>query len=187
MNTSNTEQKLLEGCRKGNRLAQQELFEKFRKRMFTVCLRYLPDNFEAEDILLQGFLKVFLNITKYSGQGSFEGWIRRIIVNEALMALRAKKMLFVEASEIYHSALSASPEELGFSLNTDDLLNMVQELPEGYRTVFNLFAIEGFTHKEIGEMLNISEGTSKSQLSRARVILQNRLEKSSEAYNSKLL
>jgi RNA polymerase sigma factor (sigma-70 family) len=185
MKSSTTELQLIEGCRAGNRLAQQELFERFRRKMFTVCLRYLPDNFEAEDILLQGFLKVFNNLKQFSGQGSFEGWIRRIIVNEALMALRAKKMLFVEASEIHHSQLSAVPEQLGFSLDTDDLMAMVQNLPEGYRTVFNLYAIEGYSHKEIGDMLGISEGTSKSQLSRARVILQGKLEVIQDQNNTK--
>ena len=175
MKFSTTDEQLIEGCLKNDSRSQEALFERYRKRMYAVCYRYIPDNFEAEDVMLTGFVKVYQNLKQYTFQGSFEGWMRRIMVHESLMLFRTKKMMYVEANEINAHQYSSTPEQLGFNLQEQDLLEVIQELPEGYRTVFNLYAIEGYNHKEIGEMLGISEGTSKSQLSRARTLLQEKL------------
>lgn len=177
MRHTDKDEDLIEGCRKGERRAQQVLFERYNRRFRTVCQRYLSDNFEAEDILLQAFLKIYQNIQKFTGEGNFEGWMRRIVVNEALMALRSKRLLFVETQEHHQNYFAEAPENLGFQLEANELMQIIQNLPEGYRAVFNLYAIEGYSHKEIGEILGISEGTSKSQLSRARTILQQKLAK----------
>lgn len=149
--------------------AQTKLYEKFASKMLAVCTRYVGDKMEAEDVMIDGFMRVFDKIDQFTFQGSFEGWVRKIMVNEALMYVRSKKMLVVDLEYAIEE-----PNESSFStdLEAADLLRIIEELPVGYRTVFNLYAIEGYNHIEIGEMLGISEGTSKSQLSRARAMLQ---------------
>lgn len=142
--------------------------------MLAVCTRYVGDKMEAEDVMIEGFMRVFDKIDQFHFQGSFEGWIRKIMVNEALMYVRSKKVLEVDLDVAIEE-----PNNYEFStdVEAEDLMKLIEQLPEGYRTVFNLYAIEGYNHQEIGEMLEISEGTSKSQLSRARAILQSKLMK----------
>ncbi|MCS6934288.1 MAG: RNA polymerase sigma factor [Chitinophagales bacterium] len=166
-----TEQQIREGCVRGERKFQQMLYDMFSPKMFAVCLRYAPDYNTAQDLLQEGFVKVFRNIERFRGDGSFEGWVRRIFINTAIEHFRKQTNLYaihdsdVKGFEYYHqSALE--------SLKEQDILNMIQQLSDGYRTVFNLYVIEGYSHKDIGEMLGISEGTSKSQLARARYLLQ---------------
>lgn len=149
--------------------AQTRLYEKFSSKMLAVCTRYVGDKMEAEDVMIDGFMRVFDKIDQFTFQGSFEGWVRRIMVNEALMYVRSKKMINVD---LEYATEETSDAVFSTDLEAADLMKMIEDLPVGYRTVFNLYAIEGYNHQEIGEMLGISEGTSKSQLSRARAMLQ---------------
>lgn len=166
------EKQLIEGCKNGNRLAQKELYEMFSRKMMGVCLRYSNDRETARDLLQEGFVKIFMNLEAYSGTGSFEGWMRRIFVNCALEYLRKSDVLR-EASDLDNSAELTEPDASVIEqLSARDLMGLIQRLPAGFRTVFNLFAIEGYSHKEIGEMLQITESTSRSQYTRARQLLQ---------------
>lgn len=169
------EQQLIEGCRSGERRAQKELYDRYSRKMMGVCLRYVNDRETARDLLQDGFVKVFTNIDSYAGAGSFEGWIRRVFVNCALEHLRRSDVLR-EASELDTVAELIQPDTSAIAdLSATELMQLVQELPAGFRTVFNLFAIEGYSHKEIGEMLNITESTSRSQFLRARQLLQRKI------------
>ena len=162
---------MVKGCVKGQPQHQEALYNRYYRKMFGVCLRYAPDRETAEDILQDGFVKVFRNIASYSGTGSLEGWIRRVMVNTALELLRKKSTMY-PVVDIAQAANTDGGWDIISSMNEQEILRMVQALPVGYRTVFNLYAIEGYSHKEIAEQLNISEGTSKSQLARARIALQ---------------
>jgi len=168
---------LIAECVKGNARAQKMLFDKFASKMLTVCRRYFPNKMEAEDILQDGFVKVFQHLENYQHKGSFEGWMRRIFANTALDELRKRKD-FLEEKDVsdlsYKLDASISSDD---AVQADDLLRMIQALPTGYRIVFNLFAIEGYSHKEIAKKLKISENTSKSQYFRAKAILKAHLEK----------
>jgi RNA polymerase sigma factor (sigma-70 family) len=168
---------IVKRCLKGDGYYQKLLYKRFAGTMMGVCLRFFKRRDEAEDCLQEGFIKVFNNLNSYKGDGSFEGWIRRIMVNTAINILKANKMYdnFVDMDTESLSVQLRTDEESEDSLSSAQLLKMVQDLPEGYRIVFNLYAIEGYTHKEIAEKLNINEGTSKSQLSRARTILQGKI------------
>ncbi|WP_424961981.1 RNA polymerase sigma factor [Ekhidna sp.] len=174
INKSLTEEELLEGCRKGKASAQRGLYDRLAPKMLGVCLRYIRDREEAEHIMIGGIVKVFEKLDQFKSEGSFEGWVRRIVVNDCLMYIRKNRNMSLE-SDIEtvsdHPDLSVMED----SLSQEDLLKLIGELPVGYRTVFNLYAIEGYSHAEIAEQLNISENTSKSQLSRARKWLQTRL------------
>jgi RNA polymerase sigma-70 factor (ECF subfamily) len=162
-------------CREGDSKAQTVLYQSFSPKMYGVCLRYAKDTADAEDILQEGFVRVFTKIRQFEFKGSFEGWMRRIMVNTALEKFRKHDRLYpVEEMAIYESA--EWTEETISSITAGELMGMIQELPPRYKMVFNLYAIEGYSHLEIGEMMNISEGTSKSNLSRARTILQKRVE-----------
>jgi RNA polymerase sigma-70 factor (ECF subfamily) len=142
--------------------------------MYGVCLRYSRDSSDAEDILQEGFVRVFTKIKQFEFKGSFEGWMRRIMVNTALEKFRKHDRLYpVEEMSVYES--TEWVDETISSITADELIRMIQELPPRYRMVFNLYAIEGYSHLEIGAMMNISEGTSKSNLSRARMILQKKV------------
>jgi RNA polymerase sigma-70 factor (ECF subfamily) len=167
-----TEHDLAKAISNGNTKAQSMLYERYSPKMLSICLRYMGDIMEAEDVMIEGFMRIFDKISQFNFKGSFEGWMRRIMVNEALMRLRGKKMINVELDEVRQESSGVSVES---NINAEELLKLVNELPVGYRTVFNLFAIEGYSHAEIAEQLEISEGTSKSQLSRARALLQERL------------
>lgn len=169
------EQQLINECKKGNRLAQKELYNKYSRKMMGVCLRYINERETARDILQDGFVKVFTSLDSFSGIGSFEGWLRRIFVNCALEFLRKSDVLR-EATD-WESITEPVPSETSVisELSASDLMKLIQELPTGFRMVFNLFAIEGYSHKEIGDMLNITESTSRSQYTRARQLLQKRV------------
>ena len=171
-----TEAELIDGCLRGRQLAQKLLYDKYAGKMMAVCLRYAQTTFEAEDVLQEGFLTVFRTLGSFRRECPLEFWIRRIMVNAALRQHRRNASLVAVSDGDYPETLSSEEFTLS-NFNFNELLEMVQELAPRYRMVFNLYAIEGYTHKEIGELLTISEGTSKSQYSRARVILQTKLER----------
>ncbi len=164
------EAQLVEECRKGNSKAQEMLYKHFAPRMMGVCIRYASDRDVALDVLQEGFVKVFAHLRDYRASGSLEGWMRRIFIHCALERLRQERRL-TESSDPFPEREDTVPSVLE-EMTADELLQLVRNLPEGYRTIFNLFAIEGFSHKEIGKMLDISEGTSRSQYARARQALQ---------------
>ncbi len=168
---------LINGCRRGVPRAQQQIFDLYSSKMYGICHRYVKDPMEAEDILVASFTKVFERIGQFKGEGSFEGWIRRIMINEALTFLRKNRSMAIE-TDLEEANRQPDYSRLGDQLEVEDLLKMIQNLPAGYRVVFNLYAIDGFSHKEIAEQLGISESTSKSQLSRARRHLQKLLSES---------
>lgn len=171
-----SESDLIEGCIKGDRKMQYELYERFAPKMYGVCLRYAANAEEAEDILQEGFIKVFRKISSYRGEGSFEGWIRRIFVNTAIEQFR-KKTYLQPITEQEESNIEGKYVSVLDNMAEKDIIKLIQQLSPGYRTVFNMYVIEGFTHKQIADALNISEGTSKSQLSRAKLILQDLVKK----------
>jgi len=156
---------------KGNRKMQRELYERFAPKMYGVCLRYAGSAEEAEDILQEGFIKVFNKIASFRNEGSFEGWIRRIFVNTAIEHFR-KKTYLQPITEYEEATVEGKYLSVLDNLAEKDIIQLVQQLSPGYRTVFNMYVVEGYTHKQIAEALGISEGTSKSQLSRAKLILQ---------------
>jgi RNA polymerase sigma factor (sigma-70 family) len=166
-----TESDLINGCMQGNRRMQEELYRRFSPRMYAVCLRYASNAEEAEDILQEGFIKIFKKLDSFRGDGSFEGWIRRIFVNTAIEHFRRKRYL-MPVTEKEENTIEGKYTSVLDELGAKDIMALIQELSPGYRTVFNMYVVEGYTHKEIADMLGISEGTSKSQLSRAKVILQ---------------
>ncbi len=169
------EQQLIAGCKKGNRVAQRELYDKYAPRMLAVCMRYVNDRETARDLLQEGFIKVFTCIDSYSGLGSFEGWIRKVFVNGALEYLRKTDVLR-EATDLDNAPELVQPEASVLSnISAAELMKMIQQLPAGFRAVFNLFAIEGYSHREISEMLKITESTSRSQYTRARQLLQKQI------------
>jgi len=167
---------LVKGCIEENARSQKLLFDRYSRKMMGICLRYSGNRMEAEDMMQDGWIKVFKNVSSFRFEGSVEGWIKRVMVNTCLEALRKKKMMFSDIEIEVADEMGYIPSHSVDHLSSNDLLKMVQRLPAGYRSVFNLFAIEGYSHKEIGQMLTISEGTSKSQYSRARVHLQKMLE-----------
>lgn len=167
---------LVNKCIEGDQLAQRKLFDRFAPKMMGVCLRYTKNSEQAEDVLQDGFVKVFTKLTYYKGNGSLEGWIRRIMVNTALDQIRKNSKFNVNvAVDDVHHKLDFNGHIVE-SLMEQDLLNLIREMPDGYRTVFNMFAIEGYSHKEIADQLNITENTSKSQYSRAKAYLRTKLE-----------
>jgi RNA polymerase sigma factor (sigma-70 family) len=173
----NLEHALISDCLKGDRTAQKKLYDLYSGKMMAVCLRYCKDRETAKDLLHDGFLKVYTHLSSFRGAGSFEGWIRRIMVNTALEFIRKQN------DEGYHidveEAWSLSDDEIGAMerLQVEELIQLIQKLPESYRTTFNLFVIEGYSHKEIAEAMNITESSSRVYLTRAREILQNMLGK----------
>ncbi len=169
-----SEIEVIEGCKRGDRHAQKLLYERFSGKMFALCSRYIKDKMEAEDVLVKAFTKILDRINQYKNEGSFEGWVRRVMVNESLSYLRRNKSMYVE-TDIEAADKEPNFERLENELEAQDLLKLISELPSGYRIVFNMYAIDGYSHKEIGEELGINESTSKSQLSRARAVLQKRL------------
>jgi RNA polymerase sigma factor (sigma-70 family) len=168
------DQEWIEGCKKGDSTAQRKVFDHFSSKMYAVCCRYVKDKMEAEDVLVTAFTKVFDRISQFKNEGSFEGWIRRIMVNESLTWLRQHKHMQVE-TDIEAADYEPDYQILEDHLQAEDLLKLIDGLPAGYKVVFNLYAIEGYSHKEIADQLGINENTSKSQLSRARVYLQKQL------------
>ena len=181
-----TEEELIAKCKKENPKAQASLYEKYAKKMFAICLRYIKTPDEAEDTMINAFMKAFTNIRKFEGKGSFEGWLRKIMVNESLTYLRKNKSMYLEV-EIEKVDYEPDYNSLNTQLEAEDLMKMIGELPVGYRTVFNLYAIEGYSHKEIAEQLGVNINTSKSQLSRARALLQSQFTKSERLLNQKIV
>ncbi len=171
---------LINGCIKQERKHQWLLYQKYSPLLMVITMRYAVDKPQAEDMLQETFIKVFKNIQSFRNEGSFEGWLRRIAVHTSIEWLR-KHQLISQMAEIETTPMNRFQEDTFHKLSADDLLRMIQDLSPGYRTVFNLYAIEGYSHREIGEMLNISEGTSKSQFARARYLLEKRI-----AYSQKV-
>lgn len=168
---------LIAGCRRNLREAQYKLYNLLSAKMFSVCYRYAKNREAAEDLLQEGFVKVFTNIDKFRGEGSFEGWVRRIMVNTAVEHYRKSTKMYpmVNVDDVNKNI---TWEDAGDELQLEDLINLINKLSPGYRTIFNLYVVEGYSHREIGELLEISEGTSKSQLSRARYLLMDMVKKS---------
>ena len=183
---STLETELIIACKKQNAKAQRALYDKHASYMLGLCKRYIKGEMEAEDVMIKGFMKVFTKIDLFEGKGSFEGWMKRIMINEALGYIRKNKSMYLEM-EIEAADKEPDFDTLSTELEAMDLLKMVNGLPSGYRTIFNLYAIEGYSHKEIAELLGISENTSKSQLSRARMHLQKRLLESEKVLEKKKL
>lgn len=165
-------ERIIKDCQRGKRHAREILYREFAPKMFGVCLQYSANSAEAEDTLQDGFIKVFNNIVSFKFQGSFEGWIRRIMINTALEKFRKQPKLYVV--EDIGETVDESVEDID-SIPLDVLLKMVQELSGRYRMVFNLYVMDGYSHHEISTMMNISVGTSKSNLSRARLILKEKV------------
>lgn len=167
--------RLVKGCVRKDAYCQKKLFELYYARMLSICLRYARNREDAKDLLQEGFIKVFNNIESFDFQGSLIGWMKKIMVNNAIDKYRQqhKEPFMVDINDVYDVGI---PEEVHQQMNRDALLKMIQELPHGYRTVFNLYVIEGYSHKEIGKKIGISEGTSKSQLAKARNLLKKKLQ-----------
>lgn len=171
----NQEQQLIKDCLRGDRTAQRTLYELYSGKMMAVCLRYCKDRETAKDLLHDGFVKIYTHLDSFKGAGSFEGWIRRIMVNTALEFLRKQN------DEGYHldveEAWSLSDDSIGAldRMQVEELIQLIQQLPDTYRTTFNLFVVEGYSHKEIAETMNITESSSRVYLTRARQLLQNML------------
>ena len=170
-----TDKELIERCLENDPRAQELLYKRFSRRMYGVCLRFARNTLEADDILQEGFIKVFTFLKDFRQAGSFEGWVRRTFVNTAINYYHSKENEWKETTLDKAEFLQSNSEDVLEKISTEDLLDVIQQLPEGYRMVFNLYVIEGYNHQEIAEMLHISENTSKSQLSRARMALQERL------------
>lgn len=172
------ELQIIAGCKEQKREAQRMLYERYARKMYSICLRYSSDSDAAQDLLQDGFMKVFAHIGSFQEKGSFEGWLKRIFINLALENLRKKKSIFHSSEEIDNlpDVVDESTEDdQMYKISESELLKMVQELPRGYSMVFNMYAIEDFSHKEIADILGISEGTSRSQYVRARQMLQDKV------------
>ena len=172
---------LVDGAKQGDRICQRELYNKLSIKMFPVCLRYIGEREKAKDVLHDGFITLFSKLGEFRGEGSFEGWARRIFATTALMQLRRHDILSQTLQidgevELNDAELILDPKETS-SLDADKLMELILSMPDGFRAVFNLYALEGYSHKEIAEMLQISEGASRSQLSRAKTWLQRRLKR----------
>jgi RNA polymerase sigma factor (sigma-70 family) len=169
-----TEYELIKGCIKQDSACQRLLFEQYAGKMMTVCLRYAHDSMEAEDMLQEGFIRVFNYINQFKFEGSFEGWLRRVVVNTALKHLQKKRLSFTEITD--NSQQAPRLESYAYSnLGEEELMKLITQLPAGYRTIFNLNIIEGYSHEEIAKMLDIQPSTSRSQLVKARKMLQNQI------------
>jgi len=170
-----SDEELIAGCLKDKRSFQEALYRRFSDKMYRVAWTYAKDDDEACDVLQDGFINVFRNLKKFKMQGSFEGWVRRIIINKALEHYRAKRRK-EEVIEEYHQDQDLNVDDIISKLNAQEIIKQVNSLPEKAALVLKLYAIEGYAHREIADMLKISEGTSKSQLSRARSLLKEKLE-----------
>ena len=172
INLDISQPQLIKRCKNNERKAQYALYQKMAPKMLGVCRRYTKSLEDAEEVLSNGFVKVFKKINLFQSKGSFEGWVRKIMVNESINFIRTKKNLFVEMGESWQEP---GQEDYNLNHDTQEIFEIIDELPLGYRTVFNLYAIEGYPHKQIAEMLGVSESTSKSQLSKARRLLQEKI------------
>lgn len=166
---------LISGCIAGDRRMQEELYRRFAPKMYAVCLRYANNADDAQDLLQEGFIKVYRNLHRFRAEGSFEGWIRRVFVNTSIEHFRKKSTKLSMVTDKEENTIEDADITALHKLAEKDIINIIQELSPGYRTVFNLYVVEGYSHKEIGDMLGISEGTSKSQLARAKGVLQKKI------------
>jgi len=174
INLHQEEKELIELAVANNRHAQHQIYSKFSPKMLSVCRQYIKDLHQAEDIMITAFMKVFTSLKNFEHKGSFEGWIRRIMINECISFIRVqKKVKFIEDEEYFEERYN----NIESQFSVEDIQFLIDNLPDGYRMVFNLYAIEGFKHQEIATMLGINEGTSKSQLSHARKMLQEQINK----------
>ncbi|NOR28965.1 MAG: sigma-70 family RNA polymerase sigma factor [Lutibacter sp.] len=172
---------LVKQCAKNDRKAQGEIYQLFSGKLFSICLKYSKNKQEAQDNFQDGFITIFNKIGQFKFKGSFEGWLKRVMVNTILLKYRQKNVLNLVTEEI--------PDEVIVDIDDDEvsldfLLNLIQELPDRYRMVFNLYVLDGFSHKEVSKMLQIAEGTSKSNLARARAILKQKIELHQESQQS---
>jgi RNA polymerase sigma factor (sigma-70 family) len=168
------EEAIIEGCKREKPAFQELLYQKYSARMMAICTRYAKTRFEAEDVFHEAFVRVFKNINSYQ-QGSFEGWMKRIFVNTAINNFRKNQKHYGHEQHSEDHNLASEDEPVLSGISVKELMEIIAKLPEGYRVVFNLAVIEGYTHKEIGEMLGIAEGTSKSQLAKAKLLLKKTL------------
>jgi RNA polymerase sigma-70 factor (ECF subfamily) len=173
-----SEEQLIERCRKNDRKAQKILYDKYASLMLAICMRYVYERSEAEDILQEGFLKIFTKISEFEGRGSFEGWMKRVFINTAITLYHKNSKHNKNHYNIddVHVIKSEKPAFGESEFTNEELFNIIHSLPEGYKLVFNLYALEGYKHKEIAEMLNIDINTSKSQYSRAKKLIRKKLE-----------
>jgi RNA polymerase sigma factor (sigma-70 family) len=169
------EELILEGCRKNMQAAQQQLYDAFSGKMLAVCYRYAKNRDDAEDMLQDGFIKVLTQISQYRGEGSLEGWVRRVIVHTCINILKKNKKFNDNVDIIHATAMTSQDDEIPSVMQAKQIVDCIRLMPIGYRTVLNLYAIEGYSHKEIGQLLDIGESTSRSQYTRAKVMLQNLL------------
>lgn len=170
-----SETDLIKGCIDGDRQMQQLLYQRFSSKMYGVCLRYSENTEDANDILQEGFIKVYKNLKKFRSEGSFEGWVRRIFVNTSIEHFR-KKIKLYNVTGVQENTIEDGNIDALDSLAAKDIMNVINQLSPGYKVVFNMHIIEGYSHKEIADILGISEGTSKSQLARAKGVLKKLLE-----------
>lgn len=168
-------EELIKRCQDNDRTAQELLYRQYSSILYGLCLKYAPNQMEAEDSLQDAFITIFQRIGQYQGRGSFEGWIKRIAINTVLQKYRQKRLHDLPSDDVMEEKLDHDLATTQASLPLDFLLSIIQELPERYRLVFNLYVLDGYTHKEIAELLGISDGTSKSNLSRARQLLQQKI------------
>lgn len=166
---------LIKNCKRNNAKAQEELYKRYARTLFSICLKYSPNYADAEDTLQDSFIVIFDKVGQFKGKGSFEGWLKRVTINTALQRYRKQSVLGIINEENIREVDIEVDEE---SIPLDFLLRIIQELPDRYRLVFNLYVLDGYSHKEIANMLEISEGTSKSNLARARNILKDKIEAS---------
>jgi len=173
--------KLIRQCADNDRKAQEEIYQLFAGKLFSICLKYSRNKQEAQDNFQDGFITIFDKIGQFRFNGSFEGWMKRVMVNTVLVKYRKKNVLNIVTEEIPDEVIVDIDEE---EISLDFLLNLIQSLPDRYRMVFNLYVLDGHSHKEISKMLQIAEGTSKSNLARARAILKNKIEMHQERQQS---
>jgi RNA polymerase sigma-70 factor (ECF subfamily) len=177
-------EQLIQKCKRNDTKAQSEIYKLFSSKLFAICLKYSRNHAEAQDILHDAFLVIFKKITQFKSKGSFEGWLKRIVINTALQRYRKKGVLEIVNEELIEDVKVEIDND---DVNIDFLLKCIQELPDRYRLVFNLYVLDGYSHKEIAKMLNITTGTTKSNLARARMILRNKIEKYKANLNSQSL
>jgi RNA polymerase sigma-70 factor (ECF subfamily) len=166
------ESQLIENCIKGDRKSQKALYDIYSPKMYAICLRYAKNQMDAEDILQDGFVKLFNNLDRFRGEGSFDGWVRRIFVNTSIEHIRRKSLNTTVGEGLENSVVDRHQNALD-DLYEKDIIKSSMTLSTGYRTVFNMYAVEGYSHKEIANQLGITESTSKSQFSRAKALLRN--------------
>ena len=180
-----TEEALLQGCIKNNASAQKELYDKYSYKMFAVCYRYAHNREDAEDMLQEGFIKVFSQIHKFENRGALEGWIRRIMIHTCINILKKNKRFNESVDLIHATALQVREESVPSIIQAKEVVECIRMLPLGYRTVLNLYAIEGFSHKEISTILDVEESTSRSQYTRAKAMLEDILVRKNIIYKPK--